>query len=191
MVAKSKKAPIKSELLFKVGKDTPKWYSIELSPTKSSNEKYSQQQSEEIYRQECQLYEQLHQQDQSSDYQWLQTSLSTTSKDRLAALVTLIRRSPIHSIKQLENLVQLLQTNIQHRRDALTISEVLEDLFVNVYLPENRRLNPFNQSANSKQTAILMIFEHLLKKLYSSFLDLIQVSFSFVSSVRIVFVFSK
>jgi hypothetical protein len=87
MVAKSKKprlqtsAPTKSELLFKVGKDVPKWYSIEnSSSSKSFDEKYDKQKCEQIYRSECELYQKFYQQDQSSDYQWLQTSLSTTSK---------------------------------------------------------------------------------------------------------------
>jgi hypothetical protein len=85
MVSKSKaqiSAPKKSELLFKVGKDVPKWYSIETSSisSKSTNEKYDQQKCEQIYRTECELYQKLYQQDQSSDYQWLQTSLTTTSK---------------------------------------------------------------------------------------------------------------
>ena len=84
MVAKSKvqkSAPTKSQLLFQLGKDIPipKWYSIE-HDSKSSNEKYNQSKCEQIYRTECELYQKLYQQDQSSDYQWLQTSLSTTSK---------------------------------------------------------------------------------------------------------------
>jgi hypothetical protein len=94
MVAKSKKprietsAPTKSELLFKVGKDIPKWYLIENSPTSSSSklikEKYDKQKCEQIYQSECDVYQKLYQQDQSSDYQWLQTSLSTTSKVKIS-----------------------------------------------------------------------------------------------------------
>lgn len=82
MVAKSKKqsaAPTKSQLLFQVSKDVPKWYSIEIPPT-SSKEKYDSQKCEQLYRTERELYQQFYQQDQTSDYQWLQTSLSTTSK---------------------------------------------------------------------------------------------------------------
>ncbi|CAF1013413.1 unnamed protein product [Adineta ricciae] len=182
MVAKSKKpksqasTPLKkSELLFKVGKDLPKWYSIETSSSSKSNEKYDKQKCEQIYRAECDLYQSLYQQDQSSDYQWLQTSLSTTSKDRLAALVTLIRRSPVHAVGELDNLIQLLRTNIARRRDALTIAEVLEDVFLNIYLPENRRLlNISQQTPSSKQAAALAYVEDTVKQLYSSFIDLIQ-----------------
>ncbi len=85
MVSKSKKSKVqnsaqtKAELLFKVGKDIPKWYSIETSST-TTNEKYDPQKCEQIYRTECELYQQLYQKDQSSDYQWLQTSMTTTSK---------------------------------------------------------------------------------------------------------------
>ncbi|CAF2956571.1 unnamed protein product [Rotaria sp. Silwood2] len=189
MVAKTKKSrsqisiPTKSELLFKVGKDIPKWYLLEnsfalSSSSKTINEKYDKEKCEQIYRLECDLYQKLYQQDQSSDYQWLQTSLSTTSKDRLAALVTLIRRSPIHAIKELENLVNLLRSNIQHRRDALTIAEILEDVFINTYLPENRRLFFINQQPNqptTKQTAALAFVEETIKQLYSNFIDLLQV----------------
>lgn len=93
MVAKSKKpkaqvyTPSKSDLLFKVGKDVPKWYALEISsPSKSLNEKYDKQKCEQIYQAECDLYQKFYQQDQSSDYQWLQTSLSTTSKVKFSFL---------------------------------------------------------------------------------------------------------
>ncbi|CAF3169610.1 unnamed protein product [Rotaria socialis] len=188
MVARMKKprpqtaVPTKAELLFKVSKDIPKWYSFEnpstlTSPSKTTNEKYDKEKCEKIYREEYDLYQKLYQKDQSSDYQWLQTSLSTTSKDRLAALVTLIRRSPIHGLQELENLVNLLRSSIQHRRDALTIAEILEDVFVNTYLPENRRLFFINQQPNqltTKQAAALAFVEETVKQLYSSFIDLLQ-----------------
>jgi hypothetical protein len=87
MVAKSKNPksqtsiPTKSELLFKVGKDIPAWFAMEISsPSSKTNEKYDKQKCEQIYRSECDLYQTFYQKDQSSDYQWLQTSLSTTSK---------------------------------------------------------------------------------------------------------------
>ena len=90
MVAKAKKSrsnyssPTKCKLLFKVGKDTPKWYLVQESGVPSSlknaNAKYDKQQCEEVYRSECHLYQTLYEQEQSSDYQWLQISLSTTSK---------------------------------------------------------------------------------------------------------------
>lgn len=195
MVAKTKKpkgqpsAPSKSELLFKTGKDIPKWYAFEnVSPSKTIDEKYDKGKCEQIYRSECDLYQKLYQKDETSDYQWLQTSLSTTSKDRLAAFVTLIRRSPIHAIKELENLINLLRSNIQRRRDALTISEVLEDVFVNTYLPENRRLFFINQQPTpptTKQAAALAFAEETIKQLYSSFIDLLQV---FYRSLNFVFI---
>jgi hypothetical protein len=95
----------------------------------------------------------------------------------------LIRRSPIHAIKEVENLVNLLRNNIQHRRDALTIAEILEDIFINVYLPENRRLVSINQQSNqpnTKQTAVLAFVEDIIKQLYSSFIDLMQVYFDLI-----------
>jgi hypothetical protein len=91
--------------------------------------------------------------------------------------VTLIRRSPVHTIKELENLVNLLRSNIQSRRDALMIAEILEDVFVNTYLPENRRLVSITHQPNNKQAAALAFVEQTIKKLYSNFLDLIQVCF--------------
>jgi hypothetical protein len=78
-------------------------------------------------------------------------------------------------MKELENLVKLLQTNIQHRRDALTIAEILEDVFINIYLPENRRLVSMNEQPNTKQAAALAFFEERIKQLYSNFIDLLQV----------------
>lgn len=89
--------------------------------------------------------------------------------------MTLIRRSPVHALPELQNLVDLLRTNIQHRRDALTISEVLEDVFVNTYLPENRRVSPIAQPASSAQAAALAHLEQTVKQLYANFIDLLQV----------------
>ncbi len=71
--------------------------------------------------------------------------------------------------------MKLLQTNIQHRRDALTIAEILEDVFINIYLPENRRLVSINEQPNTKQAAALAFFEERIKQLYSNFIDLLQV----------------
>jgi hypothetical protein len=96
MVARAKKSkatststPNKSNLIFQVGKDAPKWYTIEktsVSPSSSStvdvNEKYDRDKCEQAFRAECELYQAIYQQEQGSDYQWLQTSLSTTAKVR-------------------------------------------------------------------------------------------------------------
>lgn len=71
--------------------------------------------------------------------------------------------------------MQLLRANIQHRRDALNIAEILEDVFVNTYLPENRRLVSITAPLTSKQSAILAFVEQSIKELYSKFLDLLQV----------------
>ncbi len=71
--------------------------------------------------------------------------------------------------------MNLLQSNIQHRRDALRIAEILEDIFVNIYLPENRRLISINHQPNNKQAAALTFIEETIKQLYSNFIDLLQV----------------
>jgi hypothetical protein len=90
--------------------------------------------------------------------------------------VTLIRRSPIHAVKELENSFQLLRTNIQHHRDALNnIAGILEDVFVNTYLPENRRLVSITTALTSKQSAVLAFVEQSIKDLYSKCLDLLQI----------------
>jgi hypothetical protein len=88
MVAKSKKskaqtaAKNKVELLFSVGKDVPKWYLLEksLDSTQKNVEHFTKGKCEQLYRAELDLYQLSHQQEQTSDYQWLQTSLSTTAK---------------------------------------------------------------------------------------------------------------
>ena len=89
--------------------------------------------------------------------------------------MTLIRRSPIHTLNELENLITLLRSNIQRRREALTIAEVLEDIFINIYLPDNRLLSNITQQANTKQAAALAFVEETVKRLYGSFIDLLQV----------------
>lgn len=86
MVAKSKLAKNvssnKLELLFRVGKDVPKWYNIDKTSPSSANaaSSYEKLICQKLYQTECELYQKLHQEQQGSDYQWLQTSLSTTAK---------------------------------------------------------------------------------------------------------------
>ena len=97
-------------------------------------------------------------------------------------------------MKELENLVNLLRTNIQHRRDALTIAEILEDVFLNTYLPENRRLVAVNQQPtqpNTKQTAALAFLEERVKQLYTSFIDLVQVFSEYLNFRLFHFLFSS
>lgn len=93
----------------------------------------------------------------------------------------MIRRSPIHTVKELENLVNLLRSSIQHRRDALTIAEVLEDVFINIYLPESRRLFFINQQPNpitTNRAAALAFLEETVKQLYSHYIDSLQVYYN-------------
>ena len=81
-------------------------------------------------------------------------------------------------MNELESLVNLLQTNIQHRREALTVAEVLEDVFVNTYLPDNRRLLFIDQQPTlptTKIDAVLVVVEDKVKRYYAKFLDLLQV----------------
>ena len=109
-------------------------------------------------------------------------------QDRLAALVAMIRRSPIHAMNELESLVSLLQTNIQHRREALTVAEVLEDIFINTYLPDDRRLIFIDQQPtqpNTKIGAILDLVEDKVKHLYGKFLDLLQVNHPSIISLSL------
>lgn len=74
--------------------------------------------------------------------------------------------------------MQLLGSNIQHRRDALAIADILEDIFSTTYLPDNRRLVFLHQRATpptTKVAAMLAFVEDTVKQLYLKFIDALQV----------------
>ncbi|CAF1143278.1 unnamed protein product, partial [Didymodactylos carnosus] len=152
---------------------------------------------EQLYKYESDLYKKLFQQQNPSDYSWFQTAISSgTFKDRLAAHVSMIKRSSLHSLFELEYLVQLLRNNLQHRRECIEIMEILKDIFIQDYLPQQKKLLTIEQHDLSsiktqnpddmKRIAILWFLQDKLKRLYSSYLDSLQkISHDPIENIRI------
>jgi ribosome biogenesis protein MAK21 len=129
----------------------------------------------------------------SSDDRWMEGTMKKgTLKDRIAAMSVVVSTDPVHKLYALDGLLQMagcsesgsLQTN---SRVAQLAAEALEDLFLNTFLPPDRKLiilaqRPlyiYEQSVeDKKQTSkslspkilLLWRFEELVKEKFQLFL---------------------
>jgi len=117
------------------------------------------------------------------DDRWMdETMRKGTLQDRIAAMAVSCSQNPVHKLNVLD---QLLNLASKEKRIATMSSEALQNLFVDVYLPPERKLillsrRPLNDYENnsSKKTLsprVLMLwrFEELVKERYSRFLSLL------------------
>ncbi|KAI9503222.1 RNA-binding ribosome biosynthesis protein mak21 [Coemansia spiralis] len=100
---------------------------------------------------------------------------SGTLTDRVSALTLIVQESPVHNLRSLGQLMQMV--NKKNRREALLAVSSVKDLMSINLLPSNRKLVYFaDQPLNSKGITnahwILWAFEDKLKKHY---FDLIQI----------------
>ena len=122
-----------------------------------------------------------------SERQWLETVLkSGTMTDKMSAYLVVMQESPLHHASVLDTLISLV--SLKSRRPCLLAIDTLKDLFLNVLLPPDRKLRPFEWqpfqelatlSGGNKDTRdrYLMVwaFEEKLKRAYNSFLEALDV----------------
>jgi ribosome biogenesis protein MAK21 len=126
-----------------------------------------------------------------SDDKWVENTMKKgTLKDRIAAMSVTVSTDPVHKFYALDGLMQMVgcsesggQTN---SRVAQMTAEALEDLFLNTFLPSDRKLvtlaqRPFyryENKANGEKTKkrlsprilLLWRFEEMVKDKYELFL---------------------
>ncbi|PIA17897.1 CBF-domain-containing protein [Coemansia reversa NRRL 1564] len=166
----------------------PQWFSIELDELKidddakpMDDEEVVQklQYAEQLLEQENELYEArgLRQKSLSTaDKSFVKSILSSgTLTDRVSALTLIVQESPVHNLRLLEQLMQMVQKN--NRREALLAVGSVKDLMSINLLPPTRKLKHFtDQPVGARNVSrahwIMWAFEDKLKRHY---FDLIQV----------------
>ncbi|KAJ2673766.1 RNA-binding ribosome biosynthesis protein mak21 [Coemansia sp. RSA 1085] len=165
----------------------PHWYTIELPLLNADNiEKPSEDEivrkleyAEQQLEIENELYEKHGQRQKSmstSDKSFVANILSSgTLSDRVSALTLMVQESPVHNIKALNQLMQMVQK--KNRREALLAVGSVKDLMVSNLLPSDRKLKhfadqPIDAPNVTRSHWILWAFEDRLKRHY---FDLIQV----------------
>ncbi|KAJ2357759.1 RNA-binding ribosome biosynthesis protein mak21, partial [Coemansia sp. RSA 2618] len=166
----------------------PQWYSIEL-PLLETDETTARPSEDEVVRKleyaeqlldsENEMYEKrgLRQKSLStSDKSFVSSILTSgTLSDRVSALTLIVQESPVHNMKALGQLMQMVQK--KNRREALLAVGSVKDLMATSLLPGTRKLRHFADqpihAANATDAhLILWAYEDRLKR---SYFDLIQV----------------
>ncbi|KAJ2501281.1 RNA-binding ribosome biosynthesis protein mak21 [Coemansia sp. RSA 1972] len=165
----------------------PQWYSIELPAleTDETTERLSEDDvvlklahAEQLLDAENEQYEKhgLRQKSLSTSDKSFVTSIlsSGTLSDRVSALTLIVQESPVHNMKALGQLMQMVQK--KNRREALLAVSSVKDLMASSLLPGTRKLRHFaDQPLHANATnahLIVWAFEDRLKRNY---FDLIQV----------------
>ncbi|KAJ2078049.1 RNA-binding ribosome biosynthesis protein mak21 [Coemansia sp. RSA 988] len=166
----------------------PQWFSIELDELEIDNDAKPMDEedvvqklkyAEQLLEQENELYEArgLRQKSLSTaDKSFVKNILSSgTLTDRVSALTLIVQESPVHNLRLLEQLMQMVQKN--NRREALLAIGSVKDLMSINLLPPTRKLRHFSDQQIGAQNVsrahwIMWAFEDKLKRYY---FDLIQV----------------
>ncbi|KAJ1853975.1 RNA-binding ribosome biosynthesis protein mak21 [Coemansia sp. RSA 1853] len=165
----------------------PQWYSIEL-PALETDETVERLSEDDVVRKlayaeqlldsENEQYEKhgLRQKSLSTSDRSFVTSIlsSGTLSDRVSALTLIVQESPVHNMKALGQLMQMVQK--KNRREALLAVSSVKDLMASSLLPSTRKLRhfadqPLHAAGATNAHFILWAFEDRLKRNY---FDLIQ-----------------
>ena len=139
--------------------------------------------ADELFRREVQLFGKKNSGDK--DMNWIQSTISKgTLKDRIAAMSVVVSSNPLHKFPALDGLLQIagcLSDGQANSRVAQLAAEALEDLFLNTYLPHNRKLvtlaqrplHIYEKAAKSLSPKVLLLwrFEELVQEKYQLFLS--------------------
>ncbi|EFP11021.1 hypothetical protein CRE_30914 [Caenorhabditis remanei] len=168
-----------------------KWYSYQIDHV--HDEKTEKMSASEIQKlleegkdalaQDAALLQTKDKQENGSEASWLYSVISKgTAADKRTAMQLQMHKSPVHSLEYVEKLIASCKK--QGTRDVVDIIPILEDVFINHCLPENRKLIPFSKRALKELTALssgnqrsrrkillMWAFEHELKILYQQFIE--------------------
>jgi len=190
-----------SSLLLVLDEDHPYWYDVgkhlsDRNSTTFSNKtkvttshvaEHYRTLADQIYHQELTLYQNSFSSDK--DERWVENTMKRgTLKDRVAAMSVTSSQAPLHKLKSgLDALLKLAtqaKTASQQQRVNQLAGEALVDLFINTYLPpdrklyslQNRPLMEYYQNAQktlSPRILLLWRMEEMIKERYKLFLNLL------------------
>lgn len=143
------------ETWYKCGQQNPERDAV-IKPGQSRNtpavvQKYRSL-ADTIYRREVQLHSQKH--EKGKDDRWVEATMRKgTLKDRIAAMSVVVSTDPVHKFYALDGLLQMTGCNpdtgggggtsspaATNSRVAQLAAEAVEDLFLNTFLPPDRKL---------------------------------------------------
>lgn len=143
--------------------------------------------ADQIYSHEISLYQNYY---SHKDEQWVQNTMKRgTLKDRVAAMSVTSSQAPIHKLHSgLDALLKLAtqaKTASQQQRVNQLAGEALVDLFLNTYLPPDRKLYGMNArplmeyyenptKTLSPRILVLWRMEELIKEKYRAFVNLLM-----------------
>ncbi|CAI2353399.1 unnamed protein product [Caenorhabditis sp. 36 PRJEB53466] len=128
-----------------------KWYSYQIDHVHDEKtEKMSAaeiqkllEEGREFLAQDAALLQTKEKQENGSEASWLYSVISKgTAADKRTAMQLQMHKSPVHSLEYVEKLIASCKK--QGTRDVVDIIPILEDVFINHCLPENRKLIPFS-----------------------------------------------
>uniref|UniRef100_A0A8C5QQE6 CCAAT/enhancer-binding protein zeta n=1 Tax=Leptobrachium leishanense TaxID=445787 RepID=A0A8C5QQE6_9ANUR len=178
-------------LLIKPG---GKWYDHEYTnercsqPQSGANVKNYKSLAEKLYEHEVSLYKNKKKLQKGANSAWMNTVVSTgTLADRMAAMTVLIQDAPVHTVRFLENLLNLLRKQGSRRQNIMSV-DTFKDLLLSDLLPDNRKLlvfenHPFdkleemssgNRDARDRRL-ILWFFEEQLKGQVAEFVKVLDI----------------
>ncbi|KHJ95885.1 CBF/Mak21 family protein [Oesophagostomum dentatum] len=145
-----------------------------------------EEEADNLLRTDVDLYNNYVRSQGGSEASWLQTVIKTgTASDRMTAMQLQMHSSPVHSLSYIEVMLNSLEK--KNTREALELLPILEEIFLNHFLPSNRKLVPFsgrplkrvnelcsNSENGRKRLLVLWRFEHRLKLVYERFLRAVE-----------------
>ncbi|RCN43518.1 hypothetical protein ANCCAN_10481 [Ancylostoma caninum] len=145
-----------------------------------------EQEADNLLHADIDLYNRYVRTQGGSEASWLQTVIKTgTASDRMTAMQLQMHSSPVHSLSYMEVMISSLER--KNTREAMELLPILEEIFLNHFLPVNRKLVPFsgrplkrigelcsNSEDGRKRLLVLWRFEHKLKLTYERFLRAVE-----------------
>ncbi|EYB90319.1 hypothetical protein Y032_0221g2550 [Ancylostoma ceylanicum] len=145
-----------------------------------------EEEADNLLRTDVDLYNRYVRTQGGSEASWLQTVIKTgTASDRMTAMQLQMHSSPVHSLSYMEVMISSLER--KNTREAMELLPILEEIFLNHFLPTNRKLVPFsgrplkrigelcsNSEDGRKRILVLWRFEHRLKLTYERFLRAVE-----------------
>lgn len=102
-----------------------------------------------------------------------------TLVDKISAATMMVQRSPLHNIATLRDTLINNMAMKKSKREALMASDSIRDLFMNVLIPNNRKLKYFRDQPLAAEGVlarhlVIWYYEDELKKTYFSFIQVLE-----------------
>ena len=149
-----------------------------LPPTSNSMSARSlESEAAKLFQKDVDKYREDRNKSKKSETEWYEKVLSSgTLSDKQAALQLFVAESPVHNLSSLDSLIAMSKK--KGRRECITATEAVRDIFIKNILPKNRQLNAFHahkmheiKESNRQKQLVLWYFEGELKKRFGVYVE--------------------